>query len=622
MRLFVTLMLLGLRAFAQEDAAREKAQKELIMANYTKFEYRIPVRDGVKLFTSVYVPKDTSESYPILMSRTPYSIAPYGSDQYPTSLRVSEKYVREKFIFVFQDVRGRYMSEGVYVNVRPYLPAKNGPKDIDETTDTYDTIDWLIKNIPNNNGRVGVHGISYPGFYAGMAAIDAHPALKASSPQAPVTDWFVGDDFHHNGAFYLPHFFRFFSSFGLERPEPTTKNATSIAPDIVDAYNFYLGVGPLVNLNERYFKNRVAYWGEFIQHPVYDEYWRSRDLRAGVKNVKPAMMTVGGWFDAEDLFGALRLYDAIEKKAGVPQNMLVMGPWFHGQWGRGPGDKLGHVNFNAKTSEFYRDEIEFPFFLYHLKNKGEMKHPKAYMFETGSNQWRKFDAWPPKNTSPKTLYFHADGKLTFEAPAGQGFDEYLSDPAKPVPFAPRIVKAMTREHMVDDQRFASSRPDVLVYQTEPLEDDMVVAGPLQASLHVSTTGTDSDFVVKLIDVYPDTFPDPDPNPEQVTMGGFQQLVRGELFRGRFRKSFEKPEPFVSGKLDKVEYELPDIYHNFRRGHRIMVHVQSTWFPLIDRNPQKFVDNIYNARKEDFIKATQRVYRSSGSASGLTVRVLK
>jgi len=605
-------------------AATAFPQKEYIKANYTKYEYRIPMRDGKKLFTSVYTPKDTSRQYPFLITRTPYSIKPYGADQYPDNFPKSEKFVKEGFIFVFQDVRGRYMSEGEFVNVRPYNPNKRTPQDIDESSDTYDSVDWLIKNIPNHNGRAGIYGISYPGFYAAMGAIDAHPAMKASSPQAPVTDWFIGDDFHHNGAFYLPHFFRFFTSFGLPRPEPTTKSAESIAPDFANGYEFYLNVGPLVNLNEKYFKNQVAYWKEFTEHPNLDEYWKVRDLRYGAKNAKPAVMTVGGWFDAEDLFGALRLYDAIEKNAKTPQNMLVMGPWFHGQWGgKDKGEKLGHVNFNAKTSDFYKDEIEFPFFMHHLKDKGEMKLPEAYMFETGANQWRKFDAWPPKEAAPKSLYFHADGKLSFEPVRSvDAFDEYISDPNRPVPFTPGIAKAMTREHMVDDQRFASTRPDVLVYRSEVLEEDVLLAGPITASLFVSTTGTDSDWVVKLIDVYPDEYPDPDPNPEKVVMGGFQQLVRGELFRGRFRKSFSKPEPFTPNKIEKVEYELPDVLHNFRRGHRIMIQIQSSWFPLIDRNPQKYVDNIYNAKREDFIKATQRIYRSAAQSSQVRVLTLR
>lgn len=613
MRLFTLLCTCATLALAQRD---------YIKSNYTKYEYRIAMRDGKRLFTSVYIPKDDKQKYPILMTRTPYSVAPYGEDHYPVSLRKSEKFVKDGFIFVFQDVRGRYMSEGEFVNVRPYIPNKKGTRDIDETTDTYDTVDWLVKNIPNNNGRVGIHGISYPGFYAGMGAIDAHPAMKASSPQAPVTDWFVGDDFHHNGAFYLPHYFRFFTSFGLPRPEPTTKNATSIAPEIVNAYEFYLNVGPLVNLNEKYFKNQIPYWNEFIQHPNYDEYWKARDLRMGSKNVKPAMMTVGGWFDAEDLYGALRLYDSIEKDGRPPLNMLVMGPWYHGQWGSGPGDKLGHVNFNAKTSEYYRDNIEFPFFQCHLKEKCETILPKAYMFETGANQWRKFDAWPPKDVKQRSLYLLPGGKLSFEQTyaGAAAFDEYISDPSKPVPFTPTIVKAMTREHMVDDQRFAATRPDVLVYRTEPLEGNVILAGPLTPSLFVSTTGTDSDWVVKLIDVYPDDYPDPVSNPEKITMGGYQQLVRGELFRGRFRRGFERGLPFTPGKIEKVEYQMPDVFHNFRRGHRIMIQVQSTWFPLVDRNPQKYVENVFNARTEDFIKATQQLHHSTQYPSAVKVLI--
>jgi hypothetical protein len=618
MRFLIALVIVS-AASAQQSQFN---QREYIKANYTKSEYRIAMRDGKRLFTAVYTPKDESKTYPFLISRTPYSVGPYGSDAYAASLRKSEKFLKEGFIFVFQDVRGRYMSEGEFVNVRPYIANKRGPQDVDEASDTYDTVDWLVRNIPNNNGRAGIFGISYPGFYAGMGAIDAHPAMKASSPQAPVTDWFTGDDFHHNGAFYLPHFFRFFSSFGLARPEPTTKSEPGILPDYVDGYEFFLKVGPLANLNELYFKNRVAYWNEFSQHPNYDEYWKARDLRAGAKNIKPAMMTVGGWFDAEDLYGPLRLYEAIEKQARTPQNMLVMGPWSHGQWGGGPADKLGHIPFHSKTGEFYRDEIEFPFFMHHLKQKGEMTLPKAYMFETGANRWRKFDAWPPRAAQAKTLYFHEDGKLDWTPPSTAGQDEYLSDPAKPVPYTPNIARNMTNEHMLDDQRFASSRPDVLVYQTPVLEEDVVLAGPLAAALFVATTGTDADFAVKLIDVYPESFPNPDPNPEKVTMGGYQQLVRGELFRARFRHSFEKPAPFTPGKVEKVSFELPGVLHNFRRGHRIMIHVQSTWFPLVDRNPQKFVDNIFHAKREDFQKATHRVYRSAQQSSGVRVLTLK
>lgn len=609
--------------FAQGTRPTPDPQKELIKSTYTKYEYRIAMRDGKRLFTSVYTPKDTSKTYPFLISRTPYTVSPYGADQYKDNFGKSDKFLKEGFIFVFQDVRGRYMSEGEFVNVRPYMENKRTPQDVDEASDTYDTIDWLVKNIPNNNGRAGIFGISYPGFYAAMGAIDAHPALKASSPQAPVSDWFVGDDFHHNGAFYLPHYFRFFASFGQARPELITKSPESIAPTYANAYEFFLNAGPLANLDEKYFKNRIAYWNEFTSHPNYDDYWKARDLRVGAKNMKAAMMTVGGWFDAEDLFGALKLYEAIEKKGRPPQNMLVMGPWYHGQWGRGPGDSLGHVSFNAKTSEYYRDNIEFPFFMQHLKDaKDTKKLPNAYVFETGANQWRQFDAWPPKSAKPKTLFLLADGKLSFTAGTGgsAAFDEYISDPAKPVPFTPGIVKMMTREHMVDDQRFASMRPDVLVYQTDVLEQDLILAGPITPSLFVSTTGTDSDWVVKLIDVYPDDYPDPTPNPEKITMGGYQQLVRGELFRGRFRGGYEKPVAFTPGKVEKVEYEMPDVFHNFRRGHRVMIQVQSTWFPLVDRNPQKFVENIYRAKREDFVKATQRVYRSGQYTSSVRVLV--
>lgn len=595
----------------EQQHAQELA--EFVKANYTKYEYQIPMRDGKRLFTAVYEPKDFSEKWPIMLNRTPYSVGPYGVNNYKTSLGPSEKFTREKFIFVYQDVRGRYLSEGTFVDVRPHIANKRGPQDVDESSDTYDTIEWLIHHIPNNNGKTGISGISYPGFYASAGCVDAHPALKACSPQAPVTDWFVGDDFRHNGTIYLPHAFNFMNVFGRPRPDPVKPN--DIAPVLnenkVDAYRFFLEAGPLANINEKYFKNNVAFWSEMLKHPNYDEFWQSRDIRRHFRNVKPAVLTVGGWFDAEDLFGALNVYKAIEKQNPGADNRLVMGPWFHGGWSRGDGDHLGFVNFDSKTSEFFREKIEFPFFNYYLKEKGDgNKLPEAYVFETGTNIWRAQDAWPPKTAAPKSLYFLPNGKLSFTAPADSaGFDEYISDPAKPVPYIAGYKPGMTREHMVEDQRFASSRPDVLTYQTEPLDGEVTLAGPITASLFVSTTGTDADWVVKLIDVYPDDFPNPEPNPADVTMGGYEQLVRGEAFRGRYRKSFEKPEPFTPGKMDKVEYVLPDVYHTFRRGHRIMVQVQSSWFPLVDRNPQSYVD-IANARAADFVKATQRVYRTS------------
>jgi putative CocE/NonD family hydrolase len=614
MRRFALILLIASTCLAQGV--------DYIRAHYTKYEYMVPMRDGKRLFTSVYVPKDASQKYPIMLDRTPYNVAPYGVDAFKASLGPSEKFAREGFIFVYQDVRGRYMSEGEFVNMRPQIANKRGAQDIDESSDTYDTIDWLIKNVRGHNGSVGMWGISYPGFYTAAGIIDAHPALKAASPQAPIADWFVGDDFHHNGAFYLPHAYRFFNTFGRPRPEPVKGLSTIPAPpNGPDAYAFFLSAGPLTNIEEKYFKRDVAFWTEMMQHSAYDEFWQSRDLRRHLKGIKPAVMTVGGWFDAEDLFGALNTYQAIEKSSPGAHNTLVMGPWYHGGWSRSEGDLLGNVRFGSKTAEFYRDEIEFPFFDFWLKGKGDPKLPEAYVFETGTNQWRREDSWPPKDVQPKTLYLHAGCKLSFDAPkeTGNAFDEYVSDPNKPVPYIAGQSPGMTREHMVEDQRFAATRPDVLVYQTDELTNDVVIAGPLTPALFVSTTGTDSDWVVKLIDVYPEDFPDPDPNPTGIHMGGFEQLVRGEIFRGKFRNSFSKPEPFTPGKVEKIEYVMPDIDHSFRKGHRIMIQIQSSWFPLADRNPQKFLD-INSAKTSDFVKATQRVYRSPGSASCLKVNV--
>ena len=619
---------LALFASASWAAAKEETPEEhatWIKANYTKYEYMIPMRDGVRLFTSVYAPKDDSKPYPVMLFRTPYSVRPYGVNSYKTRIGPSRRFAKDLFIFAYQDVRGRMASEGEFVNVRPHKTVKSGPSDIDESSDTYDTIDWFVKNIPNNNGRVGQWGISYPGFYAAMGAIDAHPALKASSPQAPVADWFIGDDFHHNGAFYLAHAFRFFWRFGKPVDEPTRNPPARFDFKTPDGYEFYLNIGPLTNLNEKYFKNEVPFWNEMSKHGSYDQYWKDRDLRPHLKNIRHAVMTVGGWFDAEDLFGPLKVYESIEKNSPEAFNMLVMGPWYHGQWASHDGDKMGHVPFNSKTSLFYREKIELPFFKHYLKGeaKGEVDLPEAYVFETGTNLWRRYDAWPPRNLAGKTLCFREGGKLSFEPPEtndADAFDEYVSDPAKPVPFIPNIAIGMTREHMLDDQRFAGTRTDVLVFQTDVLEADLTIAGPVTPSLFVSTTGTDSDWVVKLIDVYAADFPDPDPNPAGVKMGGYQQLVRGEVMRGKFRDSFEEPKPFVPGRVTKVEYVMPDAYHTFRRGHRIMVQVQSSWFPLVDRNPQKFVD-IYNAKKEDFQKATQRVYRSRRAPSAVRLRVL-
>jgi putative CocE/NonD family hydrolase len=596
---------------------------EAVKAQYTKYEYRIPMRDGKKLFTAVYVPKDPSQRYPMLMTRTPYSVRPYGEDQYRSDLGPSPLFGKEGYIFVYQDVRGRWMSEGEYVNMRPYNPAKKGRDDIDESSDTWDTIEWLLQHVPNHNGKVGLWGISYPGFYTDAGMIDAHPALKAASPQAPVTDWFVGDDFHHNGALFLPHFFNFIANFGHPRPEPTKKSGPPFDHETPDGYQFFLNLGPLANANPRYFKDDVPFWNEVLRHPTYDEFWKARNVRQHLRNIRPAVLTVGGWFDAENLFGALETFKTVEANGPESANTLVMGPWLHGGWSRTDGDSLGNVRFNAKTSAYYRENIELPFFEYHLKGKGDFKQPKAWVFETGTNQWRKHDAWPPQAARAKALYFQADGRLTFDPPASgpeDAHDEYVSDPAKPVPFLDKINVGMLPEYMVADQRLAGRRPDVLVYQTDVLPEDVTLVGGLEADLHVSTTGTDSDWVVKLIDVYPDDYPDPDPNPAGVRMGGFQQLVRGDVMRGKFRTSYEKPEPFTPGQLTDVKWKLQDIYHTFRSGHRIMVQVQSTWFPLVDRNPQTFVD-IYTAKESDFQKATQRVYRSRTLPSRLAVMVM-
>jgi len=597
---------------------------DYVKANYTKYESLVQMRDGVRLFVSVYTPKDTSRTYPILLTRTPYGVGPYGADNYRTSLGPSERFAREGYIFAYEDVRGRYKSEGKFVNVRPYIPEKNSPKDVDESSDAYDTIDWLVKNIPNSNGRVGVYGISYPGFYAAMAAIDAHPALKACSPQAPVTDWFIGDDFHHNGAFFLAHAFTFFSRFGRPPAEDATIPLPPFQFGTPDGYKFYLEMGPLSNADRKHFKGSIEFWQELMQHGTYDEFWKARNIRPHLKDIKPAMLVVGGWFDAEDIFGPLEIYRIVKKTSHQTPLRLVMGPWAHGGWSLSDGDSLGPVQFSSKTSLFYRENIELPFFEFYLKDKGEMKLPEAFVFETGRNQWRQYDVWPPKNVSEQSLYLRENGDLAFEPPVSTSpaaFDEYVSDPAKPVPFLSTIDIGMARVYMLDDQRFSSRRPDVLVYRTDPLQTDLTIAGPITATLFVSSTGTDSDWIVKLIDVYPDDYPDPNPNPTGIRMGGYEQLVRGEPFRGKFRNSFEKPEPFEPGKVTRVEFVLPDVFHTFRRGHRVMVHIQSTWFPLVDRNPQRFM-NIYSAKPEDFQKATQRVYHSQNAPSALRVYVMK
>lgn len=595
---------------------------EYVRSHYTKYEHRIPMRDGKRLFTSVYIPKDRSQTYPILYRRTPYSVAPYGADQYPNDLGPSPLFGKSGYIFVYQDVRGRWMSEGEFVNVRPQLADGAAPTAIDESTDTWDTIQWLVTHLKHHNGQVGMWGISYPGFYAAAGAINAHPALKATSPQAPVIDWFIGDDWHHNGALMLTHVFNFMSTFGRPRPEPTKKFIHKFDHETPDGYDFFLRLGPLSNANDKHFKNDVAFWNEVMQHGVYDDFWKVRNLRPHLKNIRPAVLTVGGWFDAENLFGALETYRAIEANSPGADHRLVMGPWTHGGW-RGDGESLGPVSFNDKTAIHFREQIELPFFEYYLKNKTEAALPKVSIFETGTNQWQHYDAWPPQAAQPKSLYFHPAGKLAWQPPAeaaAPGYDEYVSDPAKPVPYIERVETGMATTYMTADQRFAGRRTDVLVYQTDELESDVTIVGPLEAALTVSTSGTDSDWIVKLIDVYPSDFPDPEKNPAGDRLGGYQQIVRGDVMRGKFRNSFEQPAPFVPHEPAAVSFKLPDVGHTFRTGHRIMIQVQSTWFPLVDRNPQTFVD-IYSAKESDFRKATQRVYHTPAQPSRLNVLVL-
>lgn len=616
----------GLNSALPTAAAQAPAvpQKIDVRELYTKYEYRIPMRDGVRLFTAVYIPKNTDEKYPFLLRRSPYSCKPYGVDQYPDKLGPSDSLAKSGYIFVFQDVRGRWMSEGELENMRPQIVDKRSPRDVDESSDTYDTIEWLLKSVPGHNGRVGQWGVSYPGFYTSCGMIDAHPALKASSPQAPICDWFIGDDWHHHDALQLMHAFNFMSTFGRPRPHPTKKVDFKFEHGMRDGYRFFLEMGPLKNADAKYFKGDVAFWKQVMRHGTYDDFWKARNLRPHLKNINPAVMTVGGWFDAENLFGALETYRNVERQSPGCQNTIVMGPWIHGGWSSGDGATLGDISFASKTAEFYRDKIEFPFFESCLKGKEHDRRPEAWMFQTGTNQWRKYDAWPPKNMQARDLYLHSSEKLSWEAPTAAdrepGYDEYVSDPRRPVPFMERIETIMLPEYKTSDQRFASRRPDVLVYQTDELEADLAVAGPIEVELHVSTSGTDADWVVKVIDVFPDDLPDPNPNPRNTRLGGYQQLIRGDIFRGKFRESFETPKPFEPNRPTIVRFTLQDVCHVFRAGHRMMVQIQSSWFPLFDRNPQKFVD-IYSADERDFQPATQRIYHSPEHATRLQFQVV-
>ena len=603
-----------------------------VRANYYKIERMIAMRDGVKLFTAFYIPKDTTEKHPILLTRTPYTCAPYGEDKFNNQLYSTYwiNYLKEGYIIAEQDVRGRWMSEGEFVDVRPFNLNKKGTE-TDEASDTYDAIDWMTKNIPANNKRVGVFGISYPGFYSTMAALSNHPALKAVSPQAPVTDWFQGDDFHHNGAFFVLDGFSFYSSFGKPRPKPTTVGRPGFEIPGDDNYNFFLKTGALKNF-AAIIGDSISFWNDLYAHPTYDDWWKARNTRNFVNNVKPAMLVVGGTFDAEDCFGAWNLYKAIETKNKNTDNRLVMGPWYHGGWGGGSnGSYLGNVRFGSKTSEYYQQNIEVPFFNFYLKLKGTISDiPEASVFFTGENKWKKLPQWPPANSTNQSVFFADNGKLSFDqsanAKAKNAFSEYVSDPAHPVPYTEDVHQGRTREYMTDDQRFASRRPDVLTFSTDILQEDITLGGPVVADLLVSLSTTDADFVVKLIDVFPEDFKYDEAtynkgNENNYPMGGYQMLVRGEIMRGKFRNSFQTPEPFVPGKISEVKYTIPDVAHTFKKGHQLMIQVQSSWFPLADRNPQQFID-IYHCNDNDFIKSTIQLYHDASHQSKIILPVMK
>ncbi|TFW16673.1 CocE/NonD family hydrolase [Duganella callida] len=634
---FTALALSLLLAGACLHSGAADTAKYTLREHYTKYEFRIPMRDGVRLFTTVYVPKDASKPYPFLIQRTPYSAGVqsggelhYGVDFYPEHIGPSEEFEKSGYIFVKQDVRGRYMSEGKWQEMTPHVKAVRAKGEGNESEDMHDTVDWLLKNVANNNGKVGILGISYPGFYTSASIIDSHPAIKAASPQAPVTDLFMNDDSYHGGAFMLAANFDFYSAFvEAENPTPLPKTWDRFDYGTADGYDFFLRQLTLPNIIGTLTPRQRALLQPTIEHNTYDEFWKIRNIAPHLKNIKAAVLTVGGWYDAEDLQGPLTTYASVKRNNPGIYSGLVMGPWVHGGWARGDGKSLGYVQFDAKTGEYFRGNILYPFFEQHLKGVTNKNMSEVYAFETGSNVWRNYAAWPPKPAQTRTLFLGPDGTLSWKQPAtGAAYDEYVSDPRKPVPYIAYPATGVPREYMTSDQRFASTRPDVLTYSSEVLEEDVTFAGPVKPKLFVSTTGTDADWVVKLIDVYPPEYPAGDdkerhggdePKPS-LTMAGYQQLVRGDPLRGKFRNGFENPQPFTPGKVEPLTYSMSDINHTFRRGHRIMVQIQSSWFPLVDLNPQTFVD-IAKAKPEDFQKATQRVYHAPSMYSGIEVQVM-
>ena len=591
--------------------------------HYEKSEYMIPMRDGVRLFTQVYSPIDRSEPHPVLLMRTPYGVAPYG-DIFRFATGPSLFFAKENYILVFQDIRGRSMSEGTFQFMKPFLPEKKSASDVDESSDAFDTVEWLLKNLRGHNGKIGIWGISYPGYTATMAAIAAHPAVKAVSPQAPMGDLFWGDDGHHQGALYLNHYATFLYETMQPREAPAPYRPARFPYTTTDGYAFFLKMGPLEKLSEAIFQEKHPVWNEMMAHETYEDYWKSRSVYPHLDGIKPAILTVGGWYDAEDLLGTLKTHQAIEAKNPNLPSHLVMGPWVHGGWSMtNPlGEDRGVFSYRGTRAHFQEDVV-LPFFNYYLKDKGALDLPAALVFETGTDQWRSFGQWPPTKAKERKLFFTDGGHLSWDGSQPfmeDGSDEYASDPSNPISYTLRTGTRYNPDYFVEDQRFAASRPDVLVYTGEPLAEDLTISGPIKAELYVSTTGTDADWVVKVIDVFPDDAPNPESNPMNIRMGGYQRLIRGDIIRGKFRNSFEKPEPFVPGKVTKVAFELPDVQHAFLKRHRIMVQVQSSWFPLFDRNPQTFC-NIRTASETDFKKATHRVYHTARYPSAITLWVL-
>ncbi len=576
--------------------------------NYDKQEVDIVMRDGIKLHTTIYSPKDTSKKYPILMQRTPYSSRPYGKDQFRSKIGPNEFLMKEGNIIVYQDVRGRWMSEGVYDNMRAYIPNKEG-KQFDEASDTYDTIDWLVKNVANTNGKVGVWGISYPGFYATYSLLDSHPALKAVSPQACIGDFYF-DDFHHNGA-YLLSYWRATAVFGYEKTEPTSEPWYTF-PDLKseDQYQFFLDAGPLSNLDAYYQEDNV-FWTQLKEHPDYDDFWQKRGIIQHLKDIKPAVMVVGGLFDAEDLYGPFETYENIEKTS-TNYNIMVFGPWSHGDWARtNKKQTIGNIYFGDDLSMNFQKNVETKFFNHFLKGEanGKTNLPEIQIFDTGKKEWNSFDSWPPKNIEKKTYYLAANEILSEQE--SDGFSEFVSDPKKPVPYSEDIKMVFTpRKYMTDDQRFAARRPDVMVFETPTLTEDITLSGEILAKLKVATTGTDADWIVKVVDVYPNDTKDTEYTQEYQKMSNYHMMVRSEVLRGRYRNSFSKPEPFIPNKKAAVHIKLQDVHHTFKKGHKIQVQVQSTWFPLIDLNPQTYTDNIFKATASEFTKQTHKIYHDS------------